>query len=178
MTITRKDSTIFAAVCAAWLAAGAQAIAADDAAQAQICQRTLDAMASGNPEGATDIMLLEGQGPMQVTREGEANLGKMRAATRRIFEGVAQRNGGNPQRRAPMAERRLGAGIVVMERWDYANGAKAYAGCVRFPAKNSGSQNTPQNTWTTNLQVGPDEASVTHKLQQAAAGKPYPAPAK
>ena len=172
MTMTRTGSAIFAIMCAAWLA-GADAIAADDAAQAQICRRTLDAMASGDPERATDIMMLEGQpGEVRVAREGNANMAKLRTVTRRIYDGVVERSGGKPQAREPLPERKFGASTAVLERWDFGNGRKLYAGCVRYPEKG-----TP-DIWGSNMQFSPDESFVLSKLEEAAAGKPYPAPAK
>jgi len=71
--------------------------------------------------------------------------------------------------REPLPERHFGARIGVIERWDFGDGRKSYAGCVRFPN---------DVAWMTNLQFSPDESFVTGKLQDAAAGNPYPAPAK
>ena len=135
MTMSRRGSTIIAGVCAAWLASGADAIAAaDDAAQAQICKRMLDAMASGDPERATDIMMLEGQpGDVRVSREGNANMAKLRSVTRRLYDGVIERSGGKPHAREPLPERKFGERIAVLERWDFGNDRKLYAGCVRYP---------------------------------------------
>ena len=176
MTMSRTGSTIIAGVCAAWLASGADAIAAaDDAARAQICKRMLDAMARGDPERATDIMMLEGQpGDVRVSREGNANMAKLRTVTRRIYDGVIERSGGMPQARDPLPEQKLGERTAVLERWDFGNGRKLYAGCVRYPEKASWGS----NIWGSNMQFGADEATVTSKLQDAAAGKPYPAPPK
>jgi hypothetical protein len=174
MTISRRGSTIIAGVCAAGLASGADAVAgAEDAAQAQICKRMLDAMASGDPEHATDIMMLEGQpGDVRVSREGNANMAKLRTVTRRIYDGVIERSGGKPQAREPLPERKLGERTAVLERWDFGNGRKLYADCVRYPEKAS------SNIWGSNMQFGADEATVTSKLHDAAAGKPDPAPPK
>jgi hypothetical protein len=169
MKIPRFPGSIVAGLCtAAWLATGAAA--ADDRPQAQICKRVLEAMADGKPEQATDIML-EGQpAPIQISKEGEFTLDTMRMNMRRTFDGVLRRNGGNPpQAREPLPEQRFGERIAVVERWDFGNGHKSYAGCVRFPDK---------VTWNTNLQFSPDESFVMSKLQDAAAGQPYPAPAK
>lgn len=172
MSIRFPSSNAVAVACAMLLpASGAAAAATDDQAQAQVCRRMLDAVAGGNPDRAADIMLLEGQPPgIQVSKDGEATLQQMRALMRTTLEGALQRNGGTrPQAREPMPERRFGERIAVIERWDLGNGNKAYIGCVRFP---------DQVAWMTNVQVSPDESFVAAKLQEAAAGKPYPPPAK
>jgi hypothetical protein len=165
-------SSIFAAACVAAPLATAANAANDERAQAQICKRMLDAMATGKPEQATDIMLLEGQpSGITISKEGEFNLDTMRMNMRRSYEGILQRNGGHPpQAREPLPERSFGERIAVMERWDFGNGKTSYAGCVRFPDDKA--------FWTTNLQFSPDESFVVSKLQDAAAGKPYPPPAK
>jgi hypothetical protein len=162
-------SVVVAGACA-WFAAGAVALAADDQTQARICKRLLDAMADGKPEQATDIMLLEGQpSGIQITKEGESNLDTMRMTMRRTYEGVLRNNGGNPpQAREPLPERHFGDRIAVVERWDFGTGRKFYAGCVRYPEKTA---------WITNVQFSPEESFVVSKLQDAAAGKPYPPPA-
>ena len=132
-------------------------------------------MASGDPERATDIMMLEGQpDDVRVSREGNANMAKLRTVTRRIYDGVIERSGGKPQAREPLPERKLGERTAVLERWDFGNGRKLYAGCVRYPEKASWGS----NIWGSNMQFGADESSVTSKLQDAAAGKPDPAPPK
>jgi hypothetical protein len=157
---------LLTAVCAAALLGCGAVVAADEEAQAALCKQTLDAMARGQPEQAADIMLQGQPFDRRDLKVDEFKMDTMRIMMRRSYESVVRQNGGGTlQGREPLPEQRFGDRIAVMERWDFANGHKPYAGCVRFPASHS---------WMTNIQFGPNREEVSAKLQAAAAGNPYP----
>jgi hypothetical protein len=158
---------LLAAACAAALLGCGGVAAADEQTQAALCKQTLDAMARGEPERAADLMLQGQPFDVRALKVDEFDLDTLRIMLRRSYEGVVRQNGGGSlQTREPLPEQRFGDRIAVMERWDFANGNKPYAGCVRFP--------TPQG-WMTNMQFGPNPQEINAKLQAAAAGNPYPA---
>lgn len=161
---------ILTLVCATLLLVdSARGQSAEERRRADLCKQMLAAFAKGEAERVVDFMLESAPRSVTSTKEVEEGIPKLQAALREAYEHTVRNNGGGRvQDREPLPEQRMGQSIAVLERWDFGNGHKPYAGCVPYAS---------DGQWLFNIQVSRDPDFVTGKLREAAAGNPYPAPA-
>jgi hypothetical protein len=136
---------------------------ADDQAQADTCQRTLELLTDGKIDEAVDAIFLEAQPWNGEAAKARAEYQKM-ADSMRLFmraglESVHKQNESTTVRSRQMVSRpTLGERIVHLEQWEFDNGHKVYAGCVRWPNV------APGRGWVTEMEFGPDQADVIKRL--------------
>jgi hypothetical protein len=136
---------------------------ADDEAQADTCEKTLELLTTGRIDEAVDMIFLEAQPWDAQAVKTRAEYGKMadsmRGFVRAGLESVHKQNESTTVRSHQMVSRSaLGERIVHLEQWEFDNGRKAYAGCVRWPNA------APGRGWVTEMEFGPDQAKVIERL--------------
>ena len=151
-------------LAAPMLAAPASAAGwADDEAQAEACETTLELMKTSRIDDAIDTIFLEAQPwdgqAVKARAEYEKMADSMRGFMRAGLESVHKQNESTTVRSHQMVARpSLGERIVHLEQWEFDNGRKVYAGCVRWPHA------SPGRGWVTEMEFGPDQAEVVRRL--------------
>ncbi|UVF19568.1 hypothetical protein HPT29_024665 [Microvirga terrae] len=152
------------ALAASMLASSALAAEwADDEAQADACERTLALLTTGKVDEAVDAIFLVAQpwDPRAVrARQEYAKLAdSMRGFVRAGLDAVHRQNDSTIVRSHRRVSRpTLGERVIHVEQWEFDNGRKVYAGCVRWPNA------APGKGWVTEMEFGPDEAEVVERL--------------
>jgi hypothetical protein len=161
----RAMSNAMSNAVAALLAAAPAAASgwADDQAQAQACGRTLELLTTAKIDEAVDTIFLEAQPwdgqAVKARPDYEKMADSMRGFMRAGLESVHKQNESTIVRAHPMVSRpMLGERLVHLEQWEFDNGRKVYAGCVRWPNA------APGKGWVTEMEFGPDQAEVIRKL--------------
>ena len=136
---------------------------ADDEAQADTCEKTLELLTTGRIDEAVDMIFLEAQPWDGQAVKTRAEYGKMadsmRGFVRAGLESVHKQNESTTVRSHQTVSRSaLGERIVHLEQWEFDNGRKAYAGCVRWPNA------APGRGWVTEMEFGPVQAKVIERL--------------
>jgi hypothetical protein len=136
---------------------------ADDQAQAEACGKTLELLTTSKVDEAVDTVFLEAQpwdGQVVKARaEYEKLADSMRGFMRAGLESVHKQYESTIVRSHQLVSRpTLGERIVHLEHWEFNNGRKVYAGCVRWPNVSSG------KGWVTEMEFGPDQTEVVRKL--------------
>jgi hypothetical protein len=136
---------------------------ADDEAQAGACEKTLELMTASKIDEAIDTIFLEAQpwdAQAAKTRpDYEKIADSMRGFLRAGLESVHKQNEStNVRSHQTVSRPTLGERVVHLEQWEFDNGRKVYAGCVRWPNPGSG------RGWVTEMEFGPDQAEVIRRL--------------
>jgi hypothetical protein len=173
------NSTLPTLAVAAMIVASAPTTGwADDQAQAEACQKTLGLFAANKIDEAVDTMFFEAQpwdGQKAQEMRGHATYEKaadaMRDTFRRAIEHLLKANDATAVRyRGPVSRLTLAGRIVHLEQWQFDNGRKIYAGCVRRPSSDA-------SGWRTDIKVNRDKAKLLKDLEDSirrAATQPAP----
>jgi len=141
-----------------------KAIGADEQTQADVCWKALGHLALNRIDETVDTLLLEAQpwtaqeGKSHPNYEGIATT--MRDYARRAYESVHEQNSAKSVRsRGPASRVRFEGLIIHLEPWEFDNGRRIFAGCVRRP------QSIASAGFLTDLEFGPDRDEVLRRIE-------------